>query len=125
MPACMAWIDDPGPGVGGGFDHHAVELLLLDHLAEVLVDAPLGPAGEFLDVGLGPREHAVAGGHDLKRLHVGRLADQPRPAAAADHAHADRFARRAAPSSPSTCPGTSAGRAIAAAPALSISRRVK
>ena len=36
---------DPGPGVGGGFDHHGVELLFVDHAAEVFVHGPLLAGG--------------------------------------------------------------------------------
>ena len=39
---------DPGAGVRGGFDHHGVELLLLDHLAEVGIGAHgLPPESSF------------------------------------------------------------------------------
>ena len=88
---------DPGAGVRGGFDHHGVELLVLDHLAEVGIGAPRLAAGKLLDVLLGLLDLAIAGRHDLESLDVGRFANQPRTAAAADHAHTNGFAGRAAP----------------------------
>ena len=122
MPGLHGVDGDPGPGVGRRLDHHGVELLLLDHLAEVVVDAPLLAAGELLGVLLGLRDLQSQAATTWKPFHVGPFADQPGAAAAADHAHADRLAGRGAVGSPRTLAGTRAGKARAAL-ALRISRR--
>jgi len=74
----------------GGDHQDCVQILLLEELAVVLVDAPLGLLG--LGGLLGPLDEAVGGGGDLGRF--GQLVDEePGPAAHADHAHRDPLAR--------------------------------
>ena len=56
---------DPSAGVGGRFDHHAVEFLLFDHLAEASVAFPILVFTDGFEERVDSRLEGIADGGDV------------------------------------------------------------
>ena len=107
--------DDPCPGVGRGLDHDGVEFFLVDHLAEIFIDAPRSRRWNAL----WPirRRAATWQSHTLTTRNVFRplpalMASRERPPQPMMPTRTISLAG-AAPSRPKARAGTRAGRAMA------------